>query len=65
MDDYDKYDNDGLKSSSRTRDKNEKSRMRRHKSDKDRSPGHSHRYISLKKDSFQTFNCFKTTTLFT
>lgn len=53
MDGYEKHDNDGLKSSSRTRDKHEKSRVRRYKSDKDRSPGHSHRYITLNKDRFQ------------
>lgn len=44
MDEYERYDTDGLKSS-RTRDKYERSRVRRNKSDKDRSPVHSHRYI--------------------
>ncbi|XP_025416752.1 cyclin-dependent kinase 12-like isoform X2 [Sipha flava] len=42
MDEYDRYDTDGLKSS-RTREKYERSRVRRNKSDKERSPVHSHR----------------------
>lgn len=44
MDEYDRYDTDGLKST-RTREKYERNRVRRNKSDKERSPVHSHRYI--------------------
>lgn len=46
MDEYEKHDTD---KSSRNRDKYEKSRGRRNKSDKDRSPVHSHRYFILIK----------------
>jgi len=48
MDDYERYDVDELKSS-RTRDKHERSRVRRTKSDKDKSPVHSHRYVIFTK----------------
>jgi len=60
MDEFERYDTDELKSS-RTRDKHEskheskheikheskheRSRVRKTKSDKDRSPVHSHRYV--------------------
>lgn len=44
MDDYEKHDTDGIKCS-KNRDKYEKSRGRRSKFDKDRSPVHSHRYF--------------------
>lgn len=46
MDEYERYDTDGHKSC-RTHDKHEKNRVRRHKSDKDRSPIHGHRYIQI------------------
>jgi len=70
MDEFERYETDELKSS-RTRDKHEskhenkheskheRSRIRKTKSDKDRSPIHSHRYVIFKYFlyyiSFQVF----------
>lgn len=46
MDEYERHGTDGLKSC-RIHDKHEKNKVRRNKSDKDRSPIHSHRYIKI------------------
>lgn len=55
MDEFERFDTDELKSS-RTRDKHEskheRSRVRKTKTDKDRSPVHCHRYVVFTLDYF-------------